>query len=281
MKIAILGFGKLGQTILQKVENDADWAAQFQVGWLWNRSPEAFDGISIPSGTRVCSTIEELLSDIEDIDLVIEAAHPSVIHSYGEQILAHTDLFISSPTAFSTPGFHATIVEALSRDGHYCYLPLGASIGVWDVIRLDQNGQLKSLTVTMKKHPDSFRISAPEVVARLEKARQTMGEVEAFSGTVGELNPIAPQNTNTMSIYALAAQSLGFDGCKGRIVADKDLPAHIVHLQVETTLGLTLDLERYNPASHNAVTGSATFSSFLNSVLNHQKGIEHNHFVFC
>ena len=116
---------------------------------------------------------------------------------------------------------------------------------------------------------------------KLQTAEQEDGEFEVFAGPVDALNQIAPQNTNTMSIYALAAQALGFKECQGAIYADRNLDAHIVKLYVETTLGLTLDLERYNPADPNAVTGSATFTSFLNSVFNLQNGINHNHFIFC
>jgi predicted dinucleotide-utilizing enzyme len=281
MKIAILGFGKLGKTLFEKMQQDPAWQDQFEVGYLWNRSPQAFEGEEIPDTVKVCGSIEEILTDIEAIDLVIECAHPKIIQEYGEKILMHTDLFVSSPTAFSDAGFHAKVVETLGKYNHRCFLPLGASIGVWDIIRLDQNGQLKTLLVEMRKHPDSFRIDAPEAVARLETARGQDEPVEVLCASVGEINPIAPQNTNTMSIYALAAQSLGFKGCKGSVVADRRLEAHIVTCKVETTLGLTLDLVRDNPAQKTAVTGSATFGSFLNSVLYHAQGISYNNFVFC
>jgi hypothetical protein len=84
-----------------------------------------------------------------------------------------------------------------------------------------------------------------------------------------------------LSIYAMASPSLGFTNCQGTIIADRKLEAHIVECEVETTLGLKLHFTRYNPAKKDAVTGSATFSSFLNSLLYYKKGIAHRGVVFC
>ena len=280
-KIALLGFGKVGQVILEKIAQDPDWRSRFSVTHIWNRSKTVFEGVSLSSEITVCDSIDEIIACLDEIDLVVECSHPSILHAHGVEILRKTDLFVSSPTAFSDPDFHRMVVETLGTASSKCYLPVGASVGLWDIIRLDQNGQLKGLFVEMKKHPHSFRISEPEAKANLDKALATDQPVQVVSGPVGMINPIAPQNTNTMSVYALAAQALGFEGCQGSVVADTSLDAHIVTCKVETTLGLSLDFERYNPAKKDAVTGSATFSSFLNSLYYHQSGVEHNHFVFC
>jgi aspartate dehydrogenase len=225
--------------------------------------------------------IADLLPHLPELGLVVECSHPSVVHAYGLDILKHTDLFVSSPTAFSKPGFYESVLEVLQDSAQRCYVPVGASVGLWDVIRLDQNGQLKNIHVTMKKHPLSFRITEPQAVAKLEEAQEQDGEVDILSAHVGAVNAIAPQNTNTMSIYAMASPSLGFTNCQGTIIADRKLEAHIVECEVETTLGLKLHFTRYNPAKKDAVTGSATFSSFLNSLLYYKKGIAHRGVVFC
>ena len=279
--IALLGFGKVGQVILEKVVEDSEWRSRFSVTHIWNRSKTVFENAPLPEGVVVCDSIEEIKADLAQIDLVVECSHPSILHAHGVDILRATDLFVSSPTAFSDSGFHRKVVETLGTGTSKCYLPVGASVGLWDIIRLDQNRQLKGLFVEMRKHPHSFRISEPGAKANLDKALETVKPVQVVSGPVGMINPIAPQNTNTMSVYALAAQALGFEGCQGSVVADTSLDAHIVTCKVETTLGLTLDFVRYNPARKDAVTGSATFSSFLNSLFHHLNGIEHNHFVFC
>lgn len=281
MNVAILGFGNLGQTLLKYMQDDLAFSQQFQVKALWNRSHAVFQKANIPSDIRVYKELDELLKNLSEIDLVIESAHPSVLHQYGLEIVKHSALFVSSPTAFANQAFYKNMFKELDQGGYKCYVSLGASIGAWDVIRLDRDGQLKQLHIDMIKHPDSFKISDATALEMLERARVIDEQVVVAEGNIVKMNTLAPQNTNTMSIYALIASKLGFERCSGRIVADRRLEAHIVRCKVETQSGLKLILDRDNPAGHGMVTGSATFNSFLGSVLYHASGISHNGFVFC
>ena len=51
-------------------------------------------------------------------------------------------------------------------------------------------------------------------------------------GPVRGLCPLAPNNVNTMACAALAAHTLGFDGVKARLCADKTLNAHVIDIEV-------------------------------------------------
>ena len=281
IKIAVLGFGKVGQSVVQTVQQHPLFRKRFEVAALWNRTTSAFDQSTDLEGIRICESLPDLLTHLPGIDLVVECSHPSIIRQYALDILAQTDLFVSSPTAFADREFRRDFFRQIKTSPGRCYLPLGASIGVWEVIRLDRDQQLKSLRVTMKKEPDAFKVSDPAVLAKLSVARQSAEPVTLSEGLIDEINQIAPQNTNTMSIYALAASSLGFEECRGEMVADRDLDAHLVELMVETKGGLKLSLLRDNPAGKGQVTGSATFGSFLNSLYHFREGIDHGCFTFC
>ena len=98
------------------------------------------------------------------------------------------------------------------------------------------------------------------------------GETLLYEGPIRGLASLAPNNTNTIAAAALAAENLGMDGTVGRLVCDPTLEAHIVEVEV-TGDGppgappfhcLT---RRYNPAQAGAVTGDATYKSFLSSLL--------------
>lgn len=281
INVAILGLGKVGQTLLQSLETTPELKSLFVVRGLWNRSPSVFTDMDLPSGIVVYPDVETLLDNLSDIDLVIECSHPSVLIQYAGRILERSNLFVSSPTAFANPDFLDSIQQQLKHCQHQCYIGLGASLGVQDIIRLDRGRQIKSLEVEMRKHPDSFKLPGETEQAEQQIAREQDGDTVLASGTVGEVNAVAPQNTNTMSAFALAASNLGFSGCTARIVANPALDSHIVLCKVETEGGLRLTLLRDNPAGHGQVTGSATFYSFLESVTNHASGIRHNGFVFC
>ena len=281
IKIAILGFGKVGQKVLDTIQQNPLFKERFEVKALWNRTAQVFDQFEFPNQIKIYRDLEALIGNLKEIDLVVECAHPTVVKDHALEILNETNFFVSSPTAFADKTFRQRFFHQMENNHYRCYLPLGASVGVWDVIRLDQDKQLKKLKVVMKKEPDSFKINAPEIITQLEKSKKAATSITLAKALIPEINKIAPQNTNTMSIYALAAASLGFEHCEGAIIADPNLEAHIVELQVETKGGLMLTLQRNNPANRGQVTGSATFGSFLNSLYHFQGGIPHNCFTFC
>jgi hypothetical protein len=79
-----------------------------------------------------------------------------------------------------------------------------------------------------------------------------------------------------MAVGATIASNLGFDGVQGCLIADASLDdRHIVEIELtgpETTigenkkLGFHLKTIRTNPAQLGAVTGTATFLSFVSSI---------------
>jgi len=281
IKIAILGFGHVGQTVLKTVQEQPQFRQRFEVVALWNRSSIVFDDFDISKEIKVYDSLSDLIQNLQGVDLVVECAHPSIVKEHALAILEKTNFFVSSPTAFADREFRRSYMRQMENSPKRCYLPLGASVGVWDVIRLDQSGQLQGLSVAMKKDPTAFKIKEPSILAKMEEAKQAAAPVILKEAAIHEINQIAPQNTNTMSIYALAAASLGFEKCEGQVIADRSLSSHLVELQLETKGGLKLTLLRDNPANTGQVTGSATFGSFLYSLYHHQSGIYHNHFTFC
>lgn len=280
-KVAILGFGKVGQTLLNNIDKEPSFVEKFEVHSIWNRSHTIFNDKKIPEGILIYKEIEDLIADLSNVDIVVECAHSNVLLNYGLKIMEQCHLFISSPTAFANEVFRSNMEVQIAKGTFNCYLPLGASVGVWDLIRLDQIGLLKNLTVTMSKHPSAFKIKDEGTLKKLEEALNQEGEVEIAYGKIAQINELAPQNTNTMSVYAMAASDLGFDKCFGRLIANTELDSHIVDCKIETNSGLTYRLVRDNPAQHGAVTGSATFGSFLNSLKHFDKGIKHGSFTFC
>ena len=74
------------------------------------------------------------------------------------------------------------------------------------------------------------------------------------------------------SCLALAAHTLGMDGTKGRLIVDPALDAHVVEVDVEGAgkpgaPPFSCITRRFNPAAAGAVTGDATYASFVSSLL--------------
>merc|ERR1719367_2234017 len=123
----------------------------------------------------------------------------------------------------------------------------------------------------MRKHPDSFKLEAGDLRDCNAGVEDTA--VELYHGPVRGLCPLAPNNVNTMAAAAVAASNLGFDGTMGRLVSDPSIPNwHVVEVDVGGPEGpggnnFQVKTVRSNPAGVGAVTGSATYASFLSSLV--------------
>uniref|UniRef100_A0A803XW91 Aspartate dehydrogenase domain-containing protein n=1 Tax=Meleagris gallopavo TaxID=9103 RepID=A0A803XW91_MELGA len=179
------------------------------------------------------------------------------------------DIMLGSPTALADPQTEQRLRGAALRGGHTLYVPRGALWGCEDIRRMDENGTLAALKVTMTKAPQSFRLQG-WLQERLVAAVTSGGRVVLYEGPLRPLCPLAPNNVNTMAAAAVAAPSLGFDGVQACLVADPSVPDwHVVEVEVTGTgdngRALRVTSSRRNPAATGAVTGDATKAAFWSS----------------
>jgi predicted dinucleotide-utilizing enzyme len=225
----------------------------------------------------IVSTVQEGLQRLPD--LVIEVAHPDVIKTYAEQILDVCDLFIGSPSALAYAPLEAKLRKKSSESGQVIYIASGAFWGAEDILKMSERDLVRSLTITMRKHPDSFKLNEPlrsKLTHERAKGGDNNGEIVIYSGPVRELCRLSPNNVNTMAVGAIAADHLGFDGVQGRLIADSSLTdRHIVEIELsgpETTIDnkkqatFYLKTIRINPAEIGFLTGTATLLSFVSSI---------------
>jgi len=260
VRVAVVGYGHLGQYLVSSI---AEHPAM-ELAWVWNRSQQPLQG-------KVDSSL--VLEDLSECDrnspdIIVEVAHPDITRKFGPKFLAVADYMIGSPTALADRELQASLEAAATKHG--LYVPSGALWGAEDIRKMAERGSLASLTVTMRKHPDSFKL---EGGLRDLNAGVGAEAVELYHGPVRGLCPLAPNNVNTMAAAAVAASNLGFDGTMGRLVSDPSIPNwHVVEVDVGGPEGpggnkFRVHTERSNPAGAGAVTGSATYASFLSSLV--------------
>jgi len=272
-KVGIVGYGSLGVFLAKAILEDTQVKDKFELVFVWNRSlDKVIEDHSLPKGVLL-ENLEEFAS--KKADLIVEVCHPKIVAEYGEKFLQYADFMVGSPTAFANAELEKRLREVATKGNFGCYIPSGALWGAEDIEKMASRGTLGGLTITMKKHPDSLKVE-PALMDRLKEYKddeQKKGEFVVFEGGVRDLCPLAPNNVNTMACAALAATNLGFDKVKARLVADKSLEAHVIDIEVigppkenpEDIFRVTTS--RYNPAKPGAVTGNATYTSFLSSML--------------
>lgn len=91
-----------------------------------------------------------------------------------------------------------------------------AALLLQDIYKMASLGNLKGLTITMKKHPSSLKVldkvkAANDALLAKLAAGEDPGPTTLYEGPVRDLCPQAPNNVNTMAAAALAGHNLGFD----------------------------------------------------------------------
>lgn len=208
-RIGIVGYGHLGKFLTNAIlKHD-----QLELAFVWNRTKSAFDQ-SIDS--------KHILEHLEQCperkpDLIVEVSHPLVVQQFGELFLKTCDFMLGSPTALADPDIEQTLYGAVEQYGHGLYVPSGALWGGEDIRKMAERGSLKGLTVTMKKHPTSFKLSGDIAEANAKVQDEA---VVLYEGPVRPLCSLAPNNVNTMAAAAIAASNLGLDKVVGKLVSD-------------------------------------------------------------
>jgi len=255
-RIGIVGYGKLGQYLSDSLLNDPGVKEEHDLAFVWNRTYSNI-GKEIPTEKKLRS-----LDDFAErnADLIVEVAHPDISHNYAVSFLEHADYLVGSPTAFADTDFEINIIKlAYSESGNGVYIPRGAMPGLDDILR--KKYQWSEGNIVMKKHPNSINYKGD---VDLDKIKE---ETTLYDGHLRPLCLLAPNNVNTMAVFALAS-GLGFDNVQAKLVADPALEHHIIEVTVVDEGGCELKYTRKNPAAPGARTGTATFKSFLDSMVN-------------
>ncbi|KAG4075100.1 hypothetical protein HA402_013495 [Bradysia odoriphaga] len=263
LRVGILGYGGLGQHIHNQIRAQGDKLG-FEIAFIWNRSASPLS--QLPQ--------ELILHQIEDFrthrpDLVIEVAHPDVTKRFGAEILSYCDYFIGSPSVLADRELETNLTTAIRASNKRLFVPNGALWGTQDIRRMSNAGKLEALEIEMRFHPHSLKLtgSLAEVNNQVDATAVTLCE-----GSIRELCPLAPNNTNTMACAAVAGYCLGFDKVIGRLVSDPSLTAfHVIEVNV---YGPEINGNRFHvlsrrmsPARVGSVTSSATQDTFFNSVI--------------
>lgn len=285
--IGILGYGSTGRYLCGKILQDPVWQAEFELSFVWNRDPSRLEDPLLPVPCRLPeadleTALTRYFTTHPAPDLIVEVCHPSVVQQHGAWLLGHADLFVASINALADRDTEVALRDAAGGDlnGHGLYLPVGAAWGVFDIIKMNELGTLRGLSVTMTFNAEALRLQEP--LAGQLQAWRTQEEAESvllFDGVVRDLAPLAPNNVNTMTCIALAGAAIGLDRTRARLIARKTHHAHVVEIEVEGPDGFSVHSSRVNPAKKGAVTGDQTYAAFLMSLK--AAGGRGNGFFFC
>ena len=279
-RVGLIGYGNLGQYLAKAIYEDESIKKLFDLVFVYNRTVSKLS--ELPSDVYKLDDLNRF-SETPDVDLIVEVSHPDIIQKYGPQFLSRANLFVGSPTALADEKCYNDLIQAATDANKTIYIPSGALWGANDIAKMSERNTLGALSVSMSKHPLSLKLELPlsQIVDNYNES--ATGPIVVYEGCVRDLCPLAPNNVNTMACAAIAGSSLGFGKVQAKLIADKSLEAHVIDIDVQgiNNNGFRVTTERYNPAKVGAVTGNATYVSFLSSMKACPSTFNNGGFSFC
>jgi aspartate dehydrogenase len=211
MQIGLIGFGAIGQTLVQLLaEHAADVAVTAIV-----EQPTMVAGVRdrVPPAARLVSTVDELLAG--PLDLVIECAGHAALNATGAAVLrAGVDLLVASVGALADPALEAALRDAAGRSGAQLRIPSGA-LGGLDVLGAARLAGLDRVIYSSSKAPRAWKGTAAETMVDLDGLKEA---TVFYRGNAREAALRFPQNANVAAAVALAG--IGFENTEVQLGAD-------------------------------------------------------------
>lgn len=208
---------------------------------MWNRSELDSEHVQklMDNSINLLDNVSRVADPDNEVDLIVEVCHPTIVHQYGLFFLDHSNLMVSTPielivnigmicleqigtpTSLADQEFYDKLTNKIAESKFRVLVARGALWGANDIQLMAQRNQLQSVKITMSFHPRSLRLTD----SYLAQLNDELGESEngakariLFEGPARELCPIAPNNVNTIATAALIG--VGFDQTIGCLITD-------------------------------------------------------------
>ena len=249
-RIGIIGFGQIGSSLYRMIGHDPDLS--LQVSFIHESSPEAAAGI--PAELYLPSVAD---FSPDQVDLVVEAAHPEAVRQHAATILAGTDLMIMSVSSLGDQDLEEKLKKACRESGTNLFIPHGATLGL-DGLR-DGLSIWEEISITMRKNPRNLNFEAAPHL----KPDEDAGVVVLYDGPSRAILPLFPKNVNSHATLALA--TLGMDKTRSILISDPGIDESVIAIKAQGA-GTSIRIERRNPIK--GVTGKLTILSVIASIKN-------------
>ncbi|MFA4888590.1 MAG: aspartate dehydrogenase [Candidatus Omnitrophota bacterium] len=228
LKIGIVGCGAIGSSLARAIQRDFGLLAK--VVALYDINAEKSARLSELLKRRL--SVKTLGQLIKKSGLVIEAASAKCSFEVAKKSLAAgRGVMIMSVGGLIS---HLGELTRLARQHHgRVYIPSGAISGV-DALKAANIGKIRSVTLTTRKNPLSFR-GVDYLAAQNVRLDKITSDKILFSGPAEKAVKYFPQNINVAAVLSLAG--IGASKTKVIIVASPSAKKNIHEIEIEAESG--------------------------------------------
>ena len=230
LSIGIAGCGAIGGSLAKFIAKEL--RGQARLSGLYD-----INSLKSRKLSRMVSQSENLAQDtlgglIAKSRLIIEAASAASAWDIARKSLARRrDVMIMS--AGGIVGHIKELSQLARRYNARVYIPSGAISGV-DALKASGMGRIKSVTLTTRKHPLSFK-----EVKYIEQRKINLGRIKKdrllFNGAAKEAVKYFPQNINVAAVLSIAG--IGREKTRVKIIASPATKKNIHEIRITSAAG--------------------------------------------
>lgn len=263
LKVGLIGCGAIGTELAQFMNSDKN----FELTYVMDDRMDACEKLSADLRPEPRTVIRAM--DMEDADLIIEAASQECVRNRMPAALEHANVMIMSVGAFSDTQFFNEFKEKAEKHDRRIYIPSGAIAGL-DGLKAAVHGGLKSVTLIIRKHPSSLK-GSPWVIKNDIALGAIRKPTVIFEGSAKHAAGAFPKNINVSISLALAG--VGPEHTTVKVIADPFAVRNTHEVDATGKFGtMNIRLEN-NPSPYNkktsrlaALSAVATLKKIVESV---------------
>lgn len=265
MRLALIGFGNIAQTLLEVLAREG---APPETVQALVRAPDrpALRARAAVAGVVLTGDRGALLA--MEPDLVVECAGQGAVETHIPACLsAGVDCIVASVGALADATLHARLDAAARTGRSRLVLPAGA-IGAVDLLAALRLSGIGTLRYTGRKPPMAWTDTPAEALVDLRGLR---APAVFFEGTAREAAVRFHKNANVAATLAVAGP--GFDAVAVRLIADPGITVNVHEIDASASAAdFSIRIEG-KPSPDNPRTSLATVYSIARAILNRRAGI--------
>jgi len=246
-RIGIVGYGYIARSLIDLIEQRLPHC---ELVFVHARNRDKIS--HLPSDLQL---IDLDLFGHRSPDLVIEAAHPAYLSSYGNRFLEVADFMPLSSSGLADDRLLRQLTDTALRHGHSLLIPRGALPGIDDLIQW--RAHWRDVCITFRKPPGAIDFSESGIDADSITSASVI-----YDGPVRGIAERFPRNVNAMVTCALA--TTGLDDCRAKLVVDPDLTYLVAEVDALSNDGDSLRFVKKQGGK--GVSGGEMIESLFRSV---------------
>ncbi|MED4753292.1 aspartate dehydrogenase [Brevibacillus choshinensis] len=256
LKIGIIGYGTIGEDVVQAIGKDREGGIQVTSILVRDRSKYV-----VPSSLADLMTEQEAVFFANDFDIVVESAGHGAVKLYGEKVLAHgADLIVVSVGAFADEALQKRLMQKATERCRKIIIP-SAAIGGLDRIAAGSLGPMEEVTLITRKPPKAWYGTLIEQQVSLTELTEPYC---AFDGVARDSARLFPESVNVSAALSLAG--IGFDRTKVKVFVDPHITSNTHEIEARGKFGQIMLQIQNTPSARNPKTGYIVAMSVMKTL---------------